>query len=125
MSFFWVAIGGSLGAVLRYATTSLSLMLFGNQLPYGTWLANMLGCFAAGWVLVWIGQFQSHASEARAFILIGVLGAYTTFSAFSLETLQMLNDGHMKLAFTYAGLSLSGCFTATAVGFILAKQYFA
>ena len=124
MPILWVALGGGLGAVLRYATVSLSVALFGDRVPYGIWLTNMLGCFVAGWVIVWVGQLQIHATEARAFILIGILGAYTTFSAFALDVLQMLNGGQIKLALAYVSLSFVACLLATVVGFQLAKQYF-
>jgi len=101
---FFIAAGGAIGAVLRYGVSGLTHRVFGPIFPWGTLAVNLSGSFAIG--LFW-GVFERAAlsPNARLFIFIGLLGAFTTFSTFSLETLNLFRDGEMKLALSNIFLS--------------------
>jgi len=124
----WVALGGAIGAMLRY---SLSLVLVPSwapnaeeswRLPWATLLANALGCFAIG--LVW-GLWQDSqwfAQWGRTFLLVGLLGGFTTFSTFSLEFMRLLEVGRLLEACSYVVLSLLSCLLLVWLGRVLAAQ---
>lgn len=96
-----IALGGGLGAVGRYAVGAGALAIFGPGFPIGTLLANVVGGFLMG-VVVEAGALKySYSPELRAFLTIGVLGGFTTFSAFSLESALMMERGEWGLAFIY------------------------
>ncbi len=111
-----VAAGGALGALARYAFAIAATSLMGAQRAYlGTLALNVIGCFVAGFVLVLITRWFSDPTVPRAFLLIGVMGGFTTFSAFGLETVQLLNAGQWKIALAYVTSSiLLGVFAAAA-----------
>lgn len=101
-----VAVGGSIGAVARYLLSGwvqrspvlLRLGVLGPALPWGTFVVNLTGCLLMGLLA---GTFQERlvvSPEMRSFILIGILGGYTTFSSFALETLRLLQEGNLPLA---------------------------
>lgn len=122
MQFFWVAIGGCLGAILRYGSVMLTLSLFGDRLPYGTFLVNVAGCFLAGALIVWLAHHFPESSGWRVFWMFGVLGAFTTFSAFSVEMVFMIEAHRWAAAFAYAFFSLSVCLLATVAGMMLVRR---
>ena len=88
-----VLAGGSLGALARYGLAGLAHRLYGGTWPVGTLAVNVLGCLLAGSAMSLIEDRQALSSEARTFLLIGVLGAFTTFSSFGYETLALLRSG--------------------------------
>src|SRR5262249_61056208 len=94
-SYFWIAIGSALGGVARYWCSGVVARLIGETFPWGTLLVNISGSFVIGFFVALTGPdgrvFVS--STARQFVTIGVCGGYTTFSSFSLQTLQVLQDG--------------------------------
>jgi CrcB protein len=94
-----VALGGALGSSARFLLSAGLLRLLGSAFPWGTLAVNVLGCFAAGWAA---GRVDPH-SAWRAFLIPGVLGGFTTFSAFGLETRAM---GMSGLATAYVAFSL-------------------
>lgn len=101
--FALVAAGGAAGASLRYALSLWSLAAFGTGFPWGTLAANTLGGLAMGLL---IGFTQGEPRSALLLLGTGVLGGFTTFSAFSLETVLMLERGAMGLALIYVGASV-------------------
>jgi len=112
VNFLWVALGGSIGAIMRYGISLGSVHLFGMSYPWGTLIANVLGCLAMGF-LVGLGvhkEFETH----WLLLGVGVLGSLTTFSTFSAETLQMAIDGKWGISVANAlgnvVLSLLACF---------------
>lgn len=92
-----VALGGALGSVTRYALSAAALRILGSGLPYGTITVNLAGSLGAGLILGAFGNLSA-TPAMRAFLLIGFLGGFTTFSAFSLETISLFRDGQTKLA---------------------------
>lgn len=103
---FWVAVGGAAGAVLRYSVAGAVQARMATLFPWGTLAVNLTGCFLAGFL--WQATGQSLLSpQAKVFVFIGVLGAFTTFSTFMLETLHLLTDGEIVRAL--ANLTVHNC----------------
>lgn len=118
-----IFIGSGLGGIFRYWVSNLSYMIFGRQFPYGTLLVNVSGCFLMGFCFVLIlERYAGLSSLLRSFILIGFLGGYTTFSSFSIETMNLFESGDWFKAIMNIVLSLCLCLIATGVGIIGGKQ---
>jgi len=99
-----IGFGGFIGAVLRYLVSGWVQDRSGSIIfPYGTAAVNLIGCFCIG-LLAYLAESRSFFSvETRAFILIGLLGSFTTFSTFGSETLTLLRTGRLDMAVLYAG----------------------
>ena len=112
MNILLVALGGAMGAITRYLITSFSDHLLYYQLPLGTLIVNILGCFAAGCV---VGFFGTKVTDLYLFFVIGFLGSFTTMSAFSLQTME-LYQGNNVLGLIYIILTFTLTIIATYVG---------
>lgn len=122
LNILLVALGGAIGSVLRYLTTSGMHTLIDRNFPYGTLTVNIIGSWLMGFLAVLIlERFANISGELRSLILIGVLGGYTTFSSFSLETFNLLSNGQISKAMLNILLSVTLCLLATWAGFALAK----
>ena len=110
-----VALGGSIGAVLRYLLSIFMIQLFGSSFPFGTLLVNLLGSFLMG-VVYALGQLSHISPEIKALIGIGLLGALTTFSTFSNETLLLLQEGLWHKAILNVLLNVTLCLFMVYVG---------
>jgi len=117
-----VAIGGAAGALLRFWTATGLHALLGRDFPYGTLTVNAVGSFAIGTLSVLFLERLSLAPEVRLMVLVGVLGAFTTFSTFSLETLTLLEEGRPLAAGANVLLNVTLCLIATWAGLVLARQ---
>lgn len=92
VKILYIAFGGAVGAVLRYGVSGLSLRFLPAVFPYGTMIVNLIGSFVIGFL--WgISEAVLIAQHIRLMIFIGVLGSFTTFSTFSLESFNLLRDG--------------------------------
>jgi fluoride exporter len=113
MMVLWVAVGGAIGAVVRYVLGGWVQDLVQNRptglFPWGTLLINVTGCAIMG-LLVPLFDRSAASPQLRMAILVGFLGAYTTWSSFSYETLRFLNDGDYRHALYYAAGTNVGCF---------------
>lgn len=118
-----VALGGALGALMRYGVVAYLFPVLPNRFPIGTLTANVIGSCLIGVFYVVIMQKQWLGPEWRFFIITGLLGAFTTFSTFSLESVQLWQYGHMALALGYIVLSLLLCLAGTALSMYLAAQF--
>lgn len=121
-----VAVGGAAGAVARYGLGLQTLRWFGAGWPYGTFIANIAGGLLMG-LLAGILAFKGGADQERLRLLlgVGVLGGFTTFSAFSLETALMIERRAYGAAAGYALASVLFSVAALFVGLILARRVFA
>jgi fluoride exporter len=99
-----VAVGGALGSLARYLLAGLVHRVAPPYFPYGTFVVNVLGCLAFGAIFGLSEHRFVLGPTSRAFLLIGVLGGFTTFSSFTFETFQLLRDGELLLA----GLNAAG-----------------
>ena len=109
MQWVAVALGGALGALGRFGVNALVFSVFGGRLPLGTLFVNVLGSIAMGVFYVLIVERHILPGPWREFIMIGLLGAFTTFSTFSLDSLSLWESGHVALAVTYIVLSVVLC----------------
>jgi CrcB protein len=117
-----IAAGGALGALLRYWVSNGVYQLLGRDFPYGTLAVNVLGSLAMGLLYVLLLERSAAAPEWRALLLVGVLGAFTTFSTFSLETLNLLQDGALLRASLNITLSVVVCLAAAWLGVAVGKS---
>ena len=122
MTYFWVALGGALGSVARYACSTGAARWLGAGFPYGTLFVNVAGSFAIGLLAALVASDgrPSLGADARAFLLVGVLGGFTTFSSFSLETLELARGGALAAASANVALSVVLCLFAAWLGFVAA-----
>lgn len=118
-----VGAGGALGSVLRYALASAVVRITGTTFPYGTMLVNLLGSFVIGLLYVWLMERTGARPDVRAFLVIGVLGGFTTFSSFSLETVTLLMQSSYTRAIANIIASVGLCIGATLLGIMLARQF--
>jgi len=117
-----IAAGGALGSVLRYGMSTWVYALTGRGFPYGTLVVNVLGCLAMGILFVLFIERMGTSAVWRAGLLIGVLGGFTTFSTFSIETFNLIEQGDMAKAAGNMAASLVLCVSATWLGVVLARQ---
>ncbi|MEW6168597.1 MAG: fluoride efflux transporter CrcB [Pseudomonadota bacterium] len=118
-----VAAGGALGAVARFAVVRMSTALLGPAFPFGTLLVNVLGSFAAALLYVRLIEQGVADGTLRALLIVGFLGAFTTFSAFSVETLRLIEDVGPGSALLNVLLNLLLCFGACAIGLWIGREY--
>lgn len=117
-----VAAGGAIGSALRFWVSSAVQSAMGRGFPYGTLAVNVAGCLAAGFLFVTLMERLAADSIWRAGIMVGVLGGFTTFSAFSVETFGLIQQGAPVKSLAYVVLSVVLCLTATWLGAVIGKQ---
>lgn len=119
--YFYIALGGAAGACLRFFLSQLALQWFGKGFPFGTLTVNLLGSFGLGLLYALIEQGQIEVVLWRTGLGIGFLGAFTTFSTFSLDSLLLLQQGLWMKAALNVVLNLFGCLMAAWVAIQLVK----
>ncbi|MCK5494364.1 MAG: fluoride efflux transporter CrcB [Candidatus Omnitrophica bacterium] len=121
LRFFVVAAGGAIGALLRYIVSGIGYRLSSSVLPISTLFINVIGSLGIGFL--W-GIFERFAisPNVRVFIFIGILGSYTTFSTFSLETFNLLRDGEYRIAFINVIFSVILSIGAVFMGYFSSKM---
>jgi len=119
-----VMTGGAIGAALRYQLGRASLRVMGPGYPWGTLAANVLGGFLMGALIGWLAvRYQGqHSEQIRLLLAVGVLGGFTTFSAFSLETMLMFERGELLSALGYILLSVAASIGALALGMTIMRS---
>lgn len=117
-----IAGGGAIGAVLRFGMSSNIYRVFGREFPYGTLAVNVLGSLLIGLFFILIIERSVLSAEWRPVIIIGFLGAFTTFSAFSIETLLLLESGELSRAALNVFLNVALCLGATWLGLVIGRQ---
>lgn len=117
-----IALGGAFGAVARYLLSEWAQLRWGLQFPWGTLLVNLLGCLALGLVYGLLESVDLPAT-LRPALTVGFLGAFTTFSTFSYETLLLVEGGHALRALAYVGLSVVFGLALSAIGLGLGRTF--
>ena len=121
-TLMFIAIGGSIGAVMRFLTQVTVYELAGRSFPYGTLVVNVVGSFLMGLLSIFLVEKFNLGAEWHMAILIGVLGSFTTFSTFSIETLVLFEQGDIIKAMSNIILSVILCVGSVWVGAYVAKQ---
>jgi fluoride exporter len=122
MTYLWIAIGSALGGAARHWCTMVATAWFGATFPWGTLFINILGSFVIGLFFAVTGpqgRFDVPL-DAKLFVMTGVCGGYTTFSAFSLQTLSLFQDGAWLRGGAYIAASVVLCLIAVWAGYLLA-----
>lgn len=119
-AFLFVAVGGALGATARYATGLWAARLLGKGFPWGTLIVNVAGSFLMGVLIVLMAH--SSANRFAPLLLTGILGGFTTFSAFSLDAVTLYERGQLGLAAAYVLGSVVTSLAALAAGLAAARS---
>ena len=125
MIYFWVAVGGAIGSMARLWLGVKVTLLTGLAFPWGTILVNIIGSLVIGFVATLTGPNGRVvvSVNAQAFVMVGLCGGFTTFSAFSLQTLELARDGRLMHAGANTMLSVVLCLGAVALGHWLAALF--
>jgi CrcB protein len=123
-SYIWIAIGSAIGGVARYWCSGVAARLVGETFPWGTIVVNIVGSFIIGFFATLTGPDGRLyvGSLGRQFVMIGICGGYTTFSSFSLQTLNLMNDGEWLGAGANIVLSVVCCLVAVWAGHLAAAS---
>ena len=116
-----VGAGGALGAIGRYLLSTWVYSLAGRAFPWGTLAVNLLGSLLIGFLSVWLLERVTLSAEMRALLMVGFLGAFTTFSTFSLETMVLMEEGAIVKAGINITASVLTCIFAAWMGTLVAK----
>ena len=117
-----ISLGGAFGAVMRYLASTSVYAITGRGFPYGTLFVNVAGSLLIGVLAIVMLERMSIGPEWRAAVLVGILGSFTTFSTFSLETLYLIEQGEMMRAMSNIALSVLLCLAAVWLGVFLGRQ---
>ena len=124
MKWLLIACGGALGSVLRYAVQGGVHRLLGAGFPAGTMTVNLVGCLCIGFLAAMLSGPVLMREEYRVGLTVGVLGGFTTFSAFGLETFALANEGQLRLAIVNVAASCLFGLAAVWCGYRLAEYWF-
>jgi len=116
-----VGLGGFVGTVIRYLLSDFIARRYGEQFPLGTLAVNAIGCFLAGLLFYFLFDRFPTSPTSQSIIFIGVLGGFTTFSAYGMQTFALLRDGEMSLALLNIIVSNVLCLLLVWFGYSLAK----
>ena len=124
-SYFWIAVGSALGGMARYWCSGVAARLIGETFPWGTLIVNVAGSLVIGFFATVTGPDGRLlvGTVPRQFVMVGICGGYTTFSSFSLQTLNLLNDGEWLYAALNIVASVVLCLIAVWLGHVAAGGY--
>lgn len=122
MAYLYVAIGGALGSMGRFALANAMALATGTEFPWGTLLINIIGSFVISFFGSLTGGWTRFAvpQDMRVFVTVGLCGGFTTFSSFSLQTVELVKTGQGTRAMLYVAASVILCLAACALGFVAA-----
>lgn len=117
MIYLWIALGSALGGVLRYGLSRMMTPVSGS-FPWGTVVVNVIGCFVIGYfgTLTMASGKYAVSENVRIFVMVGICGGFTTFSAFTLQTFELLRSGEWVRAIANVIVSVTVCLIAVAAG---------
>jgi len=120
--YIWIAVGSAMGGIARYWCSGVAARYFGATFPWGTLIVNVVGSFIIGFFAALTGPEGRVfvGSTTRQFVMVGICGGFTTFSSFSLQTLNLLNDGEWLRAGGNIGASIVLCLVSVWAGHALA-----
>ncbi len=125
MDYVWIGVGAAIGANARYVVGQIVARQLGSDFPFGTLIINVSGSFLIGLIFTLLADRLLADTHWRLLLVIGLLGGYTTFSSFSLETIALLQVGRWVPASIYTGasvlMSLVGCYVGVILARLLAK----
>ena len=121
MQLFLIAVAGGIGTALRYGAGVAAARSLGGELPYGTLLVNVIGSFALAVVAEGLSGTVVLGVEARLILGVGLLGGFTTYSSFNLETLRLAQSGQLDKALLYAAATVLGCLLAGFAGIVVGR----
>jgi CrcB protein len=121
-NYLWIAVGSALGGVARYWCSGVAARLIGETFPWGTLIVNVVGSFIIGFFATIAGPDGRWfvGTTTRQFVMVGFCGGYTTFSSFSLQTLNLVHDGEWLYAGIYIVASVVLCLLAVWIGYAAA-----
>lgn len=119
MNFIHVAVGGALGAMSRYGVGLIASRIVTSTIPVGVITVNLIGSFLMGFFAIY--AIKKGLSPLSPLVMTGFLGGFTTFSAFSLETVTLYEQGHIAAALAYIFISVIGALLALTLGIALAR----
>lgn len=124
MLYLWVMLGSAVGGGARYWSSGFSARHFGETFPWGTIIVNVAGSFIIGFFATLTGPDGRvmASTETRQFVMVGICGGYTTFSSFSLQTLELVREGEMLRAGGNIALSVILCLLVVWLGHIAAAS---
>jgi CrcB protein len=125
MTYVWIALGGAIGTIARFAVSGAFARMVGETFPWGTIVVNISGCLVIGLLATITGPDGRLvvAPDLRQFMLIGLCGGYTTFSSFSLQTLNLIRNGELMSAAGNTAISFVACMLAVWIGAVLGQAF--
>ena len=125
MNYLWIAIGGAIGSTARFWCSDVIAHRFPSSFPWGTIAVNISGSFLIGVLAAIYGPGGKHSGQeaVRQFLVVGFCGGYTTFSAFSMQTLDLARAGEWISAGGNVLASVTLCLLATGLGFVLGSSF--
>lgn len=121
MNSLFVMLGGAIGSLARYQFGRVATHFLGSSFPYGTLGVNLIGGLLMGLLAGWLARFGEGGETLRLLVGVGILGGFTTFSAFSLDMVTLMERGQMPLALGYALLSVAGSVAALFAGLMMMR----
>ena len=120
--FLLVALGGGIGAAMRFGTGMWTARVLGTQFPWGTFIVNVIGSFLIACVVEYAVMRGESGNWMRFLLVTGFLGGFTTFSAFSLDTMALVERGEAGLVLVYVGASVLLSITACWAGLLVSRS---
>ena len=118
-----IGLGGGIGSIFRYLVSIGTYKLFDRSFPFGTLSVNAIGSFLIGFLfIVLLDRFNGYSDQFRSLLIIGFLGGFTTFSSFSMETINLIEGGDLYRALLNVFVSVVLCLSLTWFGILLGRQ---